>query len=129
MTETVYRHKLGELVRQGRQELSLSIRAAASAAGVDRATWTALEDGSRVTQDRHYAGIERVLGWPSGTIETIVSGEHPWVTGSPATSPELHDENERLIWSMDALDEDLRRTYLRLYRERNQKDTKGKETA
>lgn len=125
----VYRHELGKLVSQGRQELGLSIRAAARDAGVDRATWTALEEGSRVTQDRHYAGIERALEWPVGTIRAIVAGEHPSVTASTPTKPDLRDDNERRIWSMDAVDEDLRREYIRLYRERQRKNTKGEESA
>lgn len=106
---------LGHQVRQQRQQLGLSIRAAARAAGVDRATWTGLEEGTRATQDRHYAGIERALDWPPGTIESIMSGE----PRQPA-APELRDDNERRIWAMDMVDEDLRREYIRMYRERRE---------
>lgn len=104
-----------------RQELGLSIRAAAKAAVVDRATWTALEEGTRTTQDRHYAGIEQALQWPTGTIQAIVSGEHPWLEQLASTStPDLLDDTERQIWSMDLLDEDLRWDYIRIYRKKKQ---------
>lgn len=71
------RRRLAQLVKQQRQNLGLSVRAAAKDAGVDRATWTGLEDGSRETQDRQFAGIERALNWPPGTIDQIRRDELP----------------------------------------------------
>lgn len=114
----VYRRRLGELVKKRRIELSLSVRAAAKVAGIDRATWTGLEEGTKVTQDRHYAGIERALRWPTGYIASVASGVHPDARDPGA--PELRDDNERKIWSMDLVDEDLRLDYIRMYRERRQ---------
>lgn len=69
------RRRLAWLVKQQRQSLGLSVRAAASKAGVDRATWTGMEDGSRGTQDRQFAGIERALEWPPGAIAAILRDE------------------------------------------------------
>lgn len=66
--------RLSRTVRERRQYLGLSVRAAAKLAGVDRATWTALEEGTRVTQDRHYGGIERALEWPAGHMAGVVRG-------------------------------------------------------
>jgi transcriptional regulator with XRE-family HTH domain len=71
------RRRLAQLVKQQRQNLGLSVRAAAKNAGVDRATWTGLEEGSRETQDRQFAGIERALDWPPGTIDQIRRNELP----------------------------------------------------
>lgn len=122
----MYRHRLGKLVERRRIELGLSVRAAAKLAGIDRATWAALEDGSRLTQDRHYAGIERALQWPTSYVQSIASGEHP--DARDPNEPELLDDNERLIWSMDALDEDLRRDYIRIYRKRKNKPSGTQET-
>lgn len=100
----MYRHKLGELVRQQRQRLGLSIRAAAREAGVDRATWTGLEDGTRATQDRHYAGIESAMRWAPGSIHAITQGREPTIgpaTPSSATgdapADELTSSEQRLI--------------------------------
>lgn len=111
----MYREELGQLVRQQRQRLGLSIRAAARQAGVDRATWASLEDGTRATRDHHWANIELTLDWPSGTIDTIMSGQHPAIERH---GPELRDDGERQIWSMELVDEALRREYIRMYRER-----------
>lgn len=87
-----------------------------------------LEEATRVTRDHHYAGIERALRWPLGTIAAIVSGSHPWVAEPDPAAPDLRDDNERTIWSMDAVDEDLRRTYIRMYRERRDEGGEGRET-
>jgi DNA-binding XRE family transcriptional regulator len=69
-----YQERLAQLVKQGRLAVGLSVRAAAKAAGVDRATWTAIEEGTRQTQDRFYVAIERTLRWPPNTMGQIVSG-------------------------------------------------------
>jgi hypothetical protein len=67
--------RLSHEVRQRRTTLGLSVRAASTLAGLNRATWTALEDGTRSTQDRHYGGIERALQWPPGHIRSILDEE------------------------------------------------------
>ncbi|MEC3977870.1 helix-turn-helix domain-containing protein [Amycolatopsis sp. H20-H5] len=72
-TETP-QEQLSREVRERRRHLGLSVRAAAAAANIDRATWTSLEDGSRVTQDRHYVAIEHALQWPTGYISHLLQG-------------------------------------------------------
>lgn len=81
---------------------------------MDRSTWTALEEGTRATRDHNYASIERALSWPVGTVESIISGEHP--DARDGDEPELLDDNERAIWAMDALSKELRLEYIRIYR-------------
>lgn len=69
--------RLGELVNERRRAMSLSISAAARAAGIDRGTWTGIEKGTRETVEYNFARIERVLGWQPGTIDRIMDGEDP----------------------------------------------------
>jgi hypothetical protein len=57
-------------------ELGLSVRAAAKVAGIDRDTWSKLEDGTRATQDRNYNAIERTLEWPQGEIDSILKQQN-----------------------------------------------------
>lgn len=71
-TETA-QQRLARRVKARRLQLHLSVRAAAKAAGVDRNTWSSLEDGTRTLQDRNYAKIETALQWPEGEILEIVS--------------------------------------------------------
>jgi hypothetical protein len=71
-----------------RQKLALSVRAAAGAAGIDRATWTSLEAGTRVVQDRSHAAIEDVLQWPPGSIAAFVEdGVDPGVDAGNDPTP------------------------------------------
>ena len=72
-TDETPKDRLARLVHARRLELRLSVRAAAKAAGVDRNTWSSLEDGSRVLQDRNYAKIEEALSWPTGEILRILT--------------------------------------------------------
>lgn len=68
MSDEDTRRRLGKWVEERRLELRISVREAARRAGVDRATWAGLEDGSRHTQDTKYAGIEDALQVPRGSI-------------------------------------------------------------
>lgn len=68
--------RLARRVRQRRMELGLSVRAAAKVAGIDRDTWSKLEDGTRATQDRNYNAIERTLEWPQGEIDSILKQQN-----------------------------------------------------
>jgi transcriptional regulator with XRE-family HTH domain len=91
------RERLGRHVRQRRLQLNLSVRAAAQAAGLDRATWQGLEDGTRTTRDHKLAGIERVLGWVEGSVHTILAGGLPGLIEhqpeqAGAELPLSHDE-------------------------------------
>lgn len=92
------RDQVGSLarhVRSRRQALRLSIRAAASAAGIDRDTWKAAELGTRRTSDATYTGIETALRWQPGSIEKILIGQDPEPADCAGeTQP---DEEQRII--------------------------------
>lgn len=68
------RARLAAAVGARRIELGLSVREAAKRAGVDRDTWTAIEEGTRNTRADKYAGIEQALMWVRGSIEAILGG-------------------------------------------------------
>jgi transcriptional regulator with XRE-family HTH domain len=78
------RERLADRVRKRRLELGLSVRAAAKAAGVDRATWGSLEDSTRATRTQYFAGIERALEWAAGSCEVILDGGEPALGGVTA---------------------------------------------
>lgn len=71
------RRRLGKLVSERRQEISLSVSAAARGAGLDRGTWTGVESGSRQTEEYNYSRVERVLGWQAGSIKAVLKGGNP----------------------------------------------------
>lgn len=71
--ERQHRDRLAGLAQYARMQLGLSIREAARLAEVSRATWTALEAGTRKTADHNHAGIERALRWNPGHIAGILT--------------------------------------------------------
>lgn len=75
------RERLGRRVLARRKELGLSLREASRRAGVMRATWTGLEQGSRRTADYNFAAMERALDWSNGSMESIVRGGEPTPIG------------------------------------------------
>lgn len=98
------RVRLGQLVGERRRSISLSISAAARAAGIDRGTWTGLEKGLRETEEYNYSRIERVLGWQPGSIDQIMSGAEPSLS-QPA---EPVDEAAELAANLDEIANDIR---------------------
>ncbi len=76
------RARLAEAVERRRKMLGLSISAAARAAGIDRATWTGTERGTRRTEEYNFAAIERALGWAPGSVDAILSGGAPTIEGT-----------------------------------------------
>lgn len=68
---------LRQHVATRRKQLQLSIVAAAAAAGINRATWSALEQGTRDTESYTYGGVERALNWAPGSIDRILDGGEP----------------------------------------------------
>lgn len=69
--------RLAEAVKDRRLKLGLSTRAAAAAAGINRATWTSTEDEERRLSEHLWSGVERALGWAPGSIETTLGGGEP----------------------------------------------------
>jgi hypothetical protein len=77
------RERLGRLIRERRLERGLSVRAAAIAAQIDRATWAAAEAGTRGIREHNYAGVERTLRWVPGSIYEILEGGNPVPVENP----------------------------------------------
>lgn len=71
------RERLGHAIESRRKAMGLSLSAAARLAGVDRATWTGSERGTRQTETYNYASIERALKWVPGSVETVLAGGDP----------------------------------------------------
>lgn len=97
MTEEDARRALGQWISQRRQDLRLSLRAAARLAGIDRATWTGIEDGSRQTQDTKYAAIEDALQLPRGSIAAKLREEPAPTTAPRPGSLEWWDNLSRVL--------------------------------
>lgn len=106
------RERLGRLVYERRRALGLSIARAARDAGINRATWTAIEDASRDTETYNYGPVERVLGWASGSIDDILDGGEPTLQiptsvaepemARPAETPTPQVEDEAIVKVMQS---------------------------
>lgn len=70
------RARLGRAVKSRREQRRLSIDNAADAAPMSPVTWSKVERGERV-RGLTYAGIEKVLGWLPGSVETVLDGGEP----------------------------------------------------
>jgi transcriptional regulator with XRE-family HTH domain len=79
------RRYLGELIKQRRMNLGLSLQGAAKKAGVARNTWTGAEAGARTVRSYRWSVLERVLEWAPGSIAAILAG------GAPTLAPEEED--------------------------------------
>lgn len=69
--------RLRRLIFERRRQLTLSVSAAAKAAGIHRNTWAALERGERETEDYIFGGVERALRWKTGSVDAILAGGNP----------------------------------------------------
>ena len=99
------REALGAAIKARRLALNLSVNAAAKAARIDRATWTAAETGTRQTEAYNAGRIERVLGWAAGSIEAILAG------GEPTERPEPEPRPEPLSAPEPTLEHEIARLY------------------
>jgi hypothetical protein len=101
------RQRLGRLVRLRRRFLRLSLSEAARRAGVNRATWTGVEQRATDAEDYTYAGVEAALEWKPGSVAAVLRGEEPIEMpgrGRPVTdSPQPDDLIGR--WEEETLDE------------------------
>ncbi|MDM4722792.1 helix-turn-helix transcriptional regulator [Micromonospora sp. WMMA1363] len=118
MDELRQRDRLASLVRSRRMELGLSVSKAAQAAGIDRATWTYLENGSRRTAEFNYAGIERALQWKAGSIGGVLGGRQPELA---APEPEVDEELE-LVRTDPRLTSAMKEKIIGLILERRERD-------
>jgi hypothetical protein len=85
------RKRLGRMVFDRRVELYESVRAAAAAAGVDRATWGGVEDGTRTVQEKTAKRMEDALGWGRGSFRKILDGGGPILEPSNGEQDVLPD--------------------------------------
>ncbi|WP_194821263.1 helix-turn-helix domain-containing protein [Micromonospora sp. S-DT3-3-22] len=122
MDERGGQDQLGQRVRSRRLELGLSARAAAQAAGIDRNTWSYLENGTRRTAEFNYAGVERALRWAPGSISAILGGGEPTVLPSDIPPAEDDDEEIALVRTDPRLTDDMRQRIILLIRERRERD-------
>lgn len=70
-------------MRTAREAAGLTIEEAASEAGMSPTTWGKVEKGDEGVRRLTYAGIERVLGWKSGSTEQVLAGHAPVQVGPP----------------------------------------------
>lgn len=117
MDEQDGRRRLAEIIKTRRLERGLSTSKAAQAAGIDRATWSTAESGTRRTSEHNWAGIERALGWRTGSIAEILQGGEPTLADD-----EPVDEEIELVRTDPKLTEDMRERIIRLIIERRERD-------
>lgn len=67
---------VGELVKQRRQALRLSLRDVAPIADVSVSTWHGLENGKRVAEQSRVK-IAQALRWPDDAIDRLLDGADP----------------------------------------------------
>lgn len=79
-------NRLGQAVKDRRLELGLSVRAAATIAEINRATWGTLEEGDRRLSRHLWKGVEGALAWAPGSVSRILAG------GDPTPLPDDHPE-------------------------------------
>ncbi|MGA4726256.1 helix-turn-helix domain-containing protein [Micromonospora taraxaci] len=117
MDEQDGRARLAEFIKTRRLERGLSTSKAAQAAGIDRATWSTAESGARRTSEHNWAGIERALGWATGSIAAILNGGNPTPVQDQAV-----DEEIELVRTDPKLTEDVRERIIALILERRERD-------
>lgn len=122
------REWLDSLISDRRRALRIKWTEVARRAGMSVQNLLRIRKGQvRITWDAA-DGIDDAMQWPRGSVEAaVLEGRRPIPLQSPSSSHELdlRDDTERYIWSMDALDEDLRWKYIRTWRK--QKHGNGEE--
>lgn len=87
-------------------------------------TWWEWERGRRHPYDSNYGGIEDVMEWEPGSVQSIMDGGEP--VEKPHVDPpwlvdgalDLRDEVEREIWTITELGEATRWAYINRRRRR-----------
>ncbi|MEU1240085.1 helix-turn-helix transcriptional regulator [Micromonospora parva] len=115
MDEQDGRRRLAEIIKTRRLERGLSTSRAAQAAGIDRATWSTAESGTRRTSEHNWAGIERALGWTTGSIAAILGGGDPTPVNDEAV-----DEEIELVRTDPKLTDDVRERIIALILKRRE---------
>jgi transcriptional regulator with XRE-family HTH domain len=118
MDEQGQRERLAQMIRVRRLELGLSATKAAQAAGIDRATWSNAETGTRRTLEHNHVGIERALSWRPGSIEAILAGGEP----TPEQTDGGGDEELHLVRTDPQLTPEMRDRIIALILERRERE-------
>lgn len=84
-------------MRAERDLKGLSIREAARLAGIDRGTWSGVEEATRKQQSPKAAQMERVLGWAHGSFARILAGSEPTPIAIPIPEPEPVPDDPDLV--------------------------------
>lgn len=108
------RLRLGRLVQERRQQLGLSIRAAADLGGVVRNTWASIEEGVRKTADSNWAGVQRALGWSPSSVAAVLAGGDPEVISGDAQSGYGADDEAIVKVMRSGLSESGKRKLIRI---------------
>lgn len=101
------RQRLGRLVGQRRQALGLSLSEAARQAGVNRATWTGIEQRGTEAEDYTLARVEQVIGWKPGSVQAVLAGGEPVESPQPGRPERVRTGPTDYIglWEEEILDE------------------------
>lgn len=113
------RRRLDDLMNERRRELRIKWTEVARRAGMTPQNLLRIRKGQISISWDAADGIDDALQWERGGVQAIIDGRIPvkLLVARPQ-DPELRDENERRIWALDGLDEDLRREYISRYRNR-----------
>lgn len=95
--------RLGEKIRQTREDAGLTMHGAAVLAGVSPTTWGRIEHGSVGVRRTSYAAIEQVLGWEGGSTKIVLEGGDPIPVASGTGRPAMH--TSVLEWETALVDE------------------------
>ena len=121
--------RLARIARDRRNELGLTQRQAADAAGVSDQTWLTLENGRTVSR-RTLAGVDEAMQWEPGSARAVLMGGDPTPIGASISAaaaeadrllqvieerlgiddevlPEGAGHDERLEAILDAIDRNL----------------------
>jgi hypothetical protein len=94
--ERTRRERTARAVRHRRQQVGLSISAAARAAGIQRSAWVSLESRTRETEPFQPATqkyIEWVLGWAPGSLFAVSVGLKADLLGHNELPGDRHSNN------------------------------------
>lgn len=91
------RQQLGGLLRAARLRTGLSVRAAAKEAGVDRSTWTAAEEATRLPQKHKAAAMAAVVGWGPDSFDEVLADRSPKPPPTPPSREERQEEAHGFI--------------------------------
>lgn len=101
--------RVGQHVADRRNALAMNQADLVREARVDPRTVRSLERGDRWPLDSSRVKIERALGWPAGTLDSLLAGGEPPIDEPTETTPiGEHETAARLVLAMDDVQTRLR---------------------